>query len=307
MYLLIFSFILSSLGFSGELKIEKDEARLNNQIMESDGSPVLPHQGRYMGHGYIVGSPINSGYTGLFYKTYEIHINQGRFTDDRTYLGSSVSLSIDNRDAKIFKDFQNIENQNHELFVFEYDHKSGWNPEIEDSHFFLKKIYTISEFLDHISGQDIPQGIKARNPRPGSNGTKRKVGRIVDVERLGLIGDFCVMEVNLGGLSSTSGGASAEAIVTIAIVDEDICVWVEKAIAYGRDVEVDLSEDVIEFWQPSTMFVTAIKFKIDEDDKADADLEVKGLSEEQYAELKARLIKDPAFLEQLLHRMTEDQ
>lgn len=204
---------------------------------------------------------------------------------------------------KFFDSFRQIESRSHELFVFEYIHKSAWNMEIEDTHLFLTKIYTIPEFLEHIKGKEIPKGIIAKSPWNGSNGTKKKVGRIVDVEREGLIGDFCAVEINLGGLSGDGNGGSKEALVTLSVVDEDICDWIEKAIAHGKDVEIDVSEDAIETWQPSSMFVTGIKFK-DENAASvpGAKLQIEKLSDEQYQILKERLLADPAFLQELLNR-----
>jgi hypothetical protein len=122
---------------------------LNAKITTS-GETVRPNSKGYTGHGFIVGSPVNSGETGWWFKTYEVHVNQGRFPDDQTYIGDTVSLSIDGKNKELFDKFRAIENRNHDLFVFEYVYKSLWNPEIEDTHTFLTQIYTPAEFLDHI-------------------------------------------------------------------------------------------------------------------------------------------------------------
>lgn len=266
----------------------------------SSGEQVRKHRGPYTGTGFIVASPINSGETGVLYPTYEVHVNQGRFPDDPTYLGSNFGMSIDERNHALFKKFRDIENQNHRLFVFEYDYKSHWNPEIEDTHYFLKNIYTVEEFLDLMQAHNLPKKVTAKKPWDGSKGTKKKVGRIVDVERSGLIGNFCAVEVNLGGLSG--GKATVESLVTLAVTEEDVCAWVEKAMVHGRDVEVDVNEDVWETWQPSSMFISAIGFKDEVPNPgAPARLEAGKLSNEQYQDLKERLLKDPEFLQRLIN------
>ncbi|MCB0357679.1 MAG: hypothetical protein KDD40_11755, partial [Bdellovibrionales bacterium] len=133
----------------GNLKIS-DNSSTSQEIVMASGQQVLPNNGPYMGHGYILGSPINLGDTGLFFPTYEVQINQGRFTDDKTYIGSTVQLSIDDRNQDILNKFKEIEERNHELFVFEYYHKSSWNFEIENTQLFLINIYTLAEFIEHM-------------------------------------------------------------------------------------------------------------------------------------------------------------
>lgn len=268
-----------------------------NEVVTSNGAPVRANEKGTYGHGYIVGSPINSGYTGLFYKTYEVHVNQGRFSDDQSYIGANVQISIDNRDVELFEKFRAIEHLNHELFVFEYTQKFWMNPEAEDTHYFLTAIYTIDQFVEKMKSKDLPKGIRAASPYPGSAGTNKKMGRIVDVQRYGQFGDFCVVEINTGGLKSSSQG---ESLTALSVVDEDICRWIERAIGLGQEVEVDVSRDAWEVWQPSAGFVTGIKFKESGKDGAPSKLEVSPLSDAQYNDLKQRLLNDPAFLQTLL-------
>jgi hypothetical protein len=103
-----------------------------------------------------------------------------------------------------------------------------------------------------------------------------------------------------------SASGSQEHLVKLAVVDEDICQWIEKAIAHGRDVEISVSEDVLELWQPSDKFITGIKFKeetgatrkLSENPR----LEVQPLTDENYEALKKRLLKDPEFLRELMKK-----
>lgn len=283
---------------AGEFSFENAKAD-KDQVITSSGAGVSANSKGQYGHGFIVGSPINSGYTGLFYKTYELHINQGRFSDDQSYIGANVHISIDNRNVELFEKFRSIEHLNHELFVFEYTEKFWMNPEAEDTHYFLEAIYTIDEFVEKMKSNNLPKGIIARTPYPGSAGTNKKMGRIVDVQRFGALGDFCAVEINTGGLSGSGRG---ESLMTLSVVDEDICRWIERAIGLGQEVEVDVSRDAWEAWQPSAGFVTGIKFKEGSSEGSVSKLEASPLSDAQYNELKQRLLNDPAFLQKLLNQ-----
>lgn len=263
---------------------------ITDQVITSRGLKVNANPTEWYGHGFIIGSPINSGDVGLWFKTYELHINQGYFPDDLSYIGSDVHLSIDERDGQIFGDFKKVEKENHQQFVFEYVRKHPLNPEIEDSTLFLQNIYTLDAFRNRMNVGNLPLGVTAKFSRSGSIGTKTKVGRIVDIERNGQLGDFATLEINMSGLSSSGG----EKLVSLAILDEDVAKWCEKALPLGRDVEVDVSEDFIEMWQPSRMFVNGIRFKNAIVKSGKPSVPPSG---EQYEAWRDRLLKDPVFLE----------
>ncbi len=278
-----------------------ESVKITNEIAVSDGGRVAPNSSGYYGHGYIIGSPINSGDTGFWFPTYELHINQGYFPDDLSYIGSDVHLSIDQRDQDAFENFRNVEQESHQQFVFEYIRKNPLNPEIEDSHLFLQNVYPLGDFVQNLDVQTLPSGIKADMPWIGSSGTKTKVGRIVDIERYGQLGDFCILELNMSGLSNGTGGG--EKLVHLTIVDEDIAAWCEKAIALGRDVEVDVAQDAWEVWEPSDMIVTGIKFK--DTDTKDMVLKSAGVTEQQYERIREQLSKDPVFIEAMRKQLSE--
>lgn len=274
----------------------QNSVKITDEIATSDGSRVNPNPNGTYGHGYIVGSPINSGYIGPIYQTYELHINQGYFPDDLSYIGSDVHLSIDERDQEIFERFQGVEKESHQQYVFEYSRKHPLNPEIEDSSIFLQNVYPLGEFLEHLDVKDLPKEIRSEQPWAGSSGIKTKVGRIVDIERYGQLGDFCILEINMSGLSGAQGG---EKVVKLTVVDEDIAAWCEKAMALGRDVEIDVAQDFWEVWEPSSMVVTGIRFKDTAPRTAGPTHQQHELTDEQYEFVRERLSRDPVFIESI--------
>lgn len=286
------------LGSTTEFK-KAGTVKIIDEIIVSDGKKVKANPSGYYGHGYIVGSPINSGDTGVIFSTYEVHINQGSFPDDPSYLGSDVHFSIDGRNSKVFDAFQEIEGENQEQFVFEYVRKHPVNPEIEGSSLFMLNARPLDEFMAELQIESIPRGVRAKTPWGGSSGTKTKVGRIVDIERYGQLANFCVIEVNMSGLTRGTEGGGEEKLVKLTVKDEDIAAWCEKAIALGRDVEIKIAQDIVEFWEPSSMVVTQIQFK----DTAPR----RAVTPEQYEAVREMLMNDPIFLESLKQQLGEGQ
>jgi hypothetical protein len=270
---------------------------LSPETLQGEGNDIKENKTGFYGGGFIIGRPVKGSEKGFFFNTTELNIMQGGFKDTNFYLGSIVHMSTDKR--SIFDKFQTLDTE--KQYIFEYKHVGWINPEIEDSHLQVIGIYTPAEFLAKRNAMKIPATAKSGDNHHGPYGDGARKGRIVDIERFGFWQNFCAFELNVGGLTSAGEGGSVEAIVDFAVIDEDLCKWIENAIALGVDVEVDYTEDNIELWQPSSRYCKGIKCIPSEQTVQQEVPQTKS----ELEDLKKELLKDPEFLKQLKERLSE--
>lgn len=303
----------SPVAFAKEVKSEGQVLRtvqgvdiLDTEKVEYGGPVRVNTVGEY-GAGVLIGRPVKFSYKGVFFDTYELEIYQGGFMDASQYIGAVISASTD--DGRIFTKFKSLD-QNTQ-YVFTYKYINPLNPEIEDSHLQITEIYTVEEYVQLKNLKSIPSAVTTRVKYQGSisNGSdNERSGRIVDVARYGLIDDFCTIELNLGGVRDASGHGSSEALVVMAVLDENVCAYAENILPLAQDVHVNYSEDWIEVWNPSDRFVNGIKLSFSEgsaEPKAVAAIPV--AAKKDIEALKQILLKDPEFLKQLAEELRKRQ
>jgi hypothetical protein len=280
--------------------------RVLSQVVNGSNESLKSNSHGEYGGGTIIGRPVKAALKGLLFKTYELNVNQGGFSDSNFYLGSVVHLSTDSKE--VFDKFQTLDQE--KSYIFEYKRINPFNPEIEDSHLQVTAIHTPEEYLKKLNVTSIPAEIKSGDSHQGpySNGIRR--GRIVDIERYGFFENFCYFELNVGGLKSQNSGNSTEALLDITVLDESICKYVEEAIALGQDVEIAYTQDFIEMWQPSTYYCKGIKClphvatATTSDGTAVKRLETP-LSSPDLEKIKKELLNDPEFLNSLVNALKE--
>jgi hypothetical protein len=245
------------------------------------------------GHGYIIGRPVRSAYKGYWYQTYELSVNQGGFTDTSVYIGANFDMSTESE--AIFNQFKTLDLDR--LYVYEYVQKVWWDPEQEDSHYQVVKIYTKDEFNAKMNADPTSKLITAKTPYKGSqasNGTRK--GRLVDVERFGQWGNFCSFEINTGGL----GSEGHESLLVFTVMDEDICKWVESSVGLGKDIEVGYDQDVWETWQPSDHFANSVMISDEHGQNVAVNPELAAPDLETF---KQKLLNDPEFIKELAKKL----
>jgi hypothetical protein len=293
--------LIVPLLFAGELPDISDfTERQMPGVVTTEGKGVLENDGEYYGKGFLLGRPVKASLTGIIFKTYELIINEGGFTDNNLYLGSNTDMSTDSK--AVFDKFQKLDAN--QMYVFEYIHKSGWNPEIENSNYQVTAIYSQAEFIAKY-GKVKSKGVTSGKPFNGSQGDGVRRGRVTDIERTGFFGNFCMFELNTGGLKSSGG----ESLMVFTVMDEEVCKWIEQAMVEGRDIEVDYVQDIIEAWQPSDYFANGVKFAaspvqvspvLGADGKPSA-------SPELIEAVAEKLVNDPKFVEAFLKKLQEAQ
>lgn len=262
---------------------------ITSEVAEGKGESIKANsQGEY-GGGVIIGRPVKASLRGLFWKTYELQVNQGGFKDSNSYLGAVVDLSTDSK--AVFEQFDKLNRD--ALYVFEYKAINPFNPEIEDKKHQVVAIYTPEEFLKKKGVTQLPAEIRSGDTHQGPLSDGVRSGRIVDVERYGFFGNFCSFELNVGGLKSTgTEGGSTEALMQFTVLDEEVCRYLEAAIALGQDVDISYTEDAIELWNPSGYYCKGVKCSA-------GTLASKFTADELNA-LKHELVRDPKFIQDVV-------
>jgi len=271
------------------------------QIKHGSGRSIKENNMGHYGGGYIIGRAMKASEKGVIFKTYELQINQGGFNDSNLYLGSVANMSTDDQD--VFDKFQELDPS--KMYIFEYKYIFGLNPEIEDSHYQVIAIHTPEEFIQQRAVTTLPVEIQSGDDHNGpfSDGTRR--GRIRDVMRYGFFDNFCSFELVLGALSQ-----SGEAVVELTVLDEEVCKYIEDAIALGTDVEIKYEQDYIEAWNPSDIYVKSLKIlhtehQTDETQVGAQASNAQPLTAEQLEQLKKQLIGDPAFVDSLVNALSK--
>jgi hypothetical protein len=279
--------------------------KITQVVINGRGDEIRANtQGDNYGGGYMIGRPVKASLRGLFFKTYEFQVNQGGFEDTNLFIGSVVNCSTDDR--AIFRKFQTLDAE--KMYVFEYKHINPLNPEIEDSHYQVIAIYTPEEFLSRRNVAAIPVEIRSGDTQEGSLSDGVRQGRIVDVERYGFFANFCSFELNIGGLQKNADG-SGEALIELTVLDEEVCKYLEDAIALGGDVEVTYVQDFIEVWQPSSHFCKSVRYvqnaadSEEETDPSTAGPKIERLTPRELEQLKNELIQDSSFVDSLVKAM----
>lgn len=282
-------FVSAVFFFSSFLVQAQSAVSINNEVKVGEGKSVRDNGLPNFGHGYMIGCRASSGMDGPWWSTAEITISQGCFDDKANYTGSIVKMSIDgdlDNYNELFEKFEHLESG--KAYIFEYIVKLKWNPEIENEKIQLRAVYTPEEFLKTRNIKSLPYKFESGNKHTGwrTNGAN-KSGRIVDVERNGMIGSFCTLELNVGGLNTNGKG---EAMVWMNITDEDLCTYATSIMALQLDLSVAFTKDKIEYWQPYKTYCNGIECSKGAITIADQSAEaVITLSPEQLTTLKAEI------------------
>jgi hypothetical protein len=279
---------------------------LTPNVVVGKGVPVRANDKNEYGGGIIIGRPVKASLKGLIWKTYELEINQGGFKDSNAYLGAIVHLSTDSKE--IFDKFQTLDPE--KSYIFKYKHIHPLNPEVEDSHLQVVGFSIPEDYLKQRGLTALPVQIRSGDSHQSTYSSGIRRGRIVDVERYGYFGNFCSFELNVGGLQQDAEGKSSEALMTFTVLDEDVSLYLESAIALGQDIEVAYVQDFIEFWQPSDYFCKGLKLLARSEPVSAAGSgapEAKPLARDGSGlnEIKKQLLQDPQFIDALIDAMNK--
>lgn len=244
---LVASVLVTSSLQAEEFSLPSTTTITTEEILTSGGS-IRGNASPFYGHGYLIGRGRRAALDGIAFSTWELELVQGGFTDASHYIGSHVHLSTESEE--VFEKAKALER--HKLYVFEYIQKNAFDPELENAPRHVIHIFTPDEFLEKLKVESLPSQVTARFPFHGSKANDaRKIGRVVNIERYGFWDNFCVFDLDTGGLGRNEKQFS--------VLDEELCHYSEKILALGRDVEVRYSTDEIEFWQPSRSFANSVR------------------------------------------------
>ncbi len=306
-------FVIAVSAMAGELqKLEAESetlkevhgVKITSGQQEGIGRQVEQNTMGEYGGGALLGRPVKFSYKGLIFSTYELEINQGAFEDSSLYIGAVISASTDR--AEIFEKFKTLDQS--KQYVFEYKYIHPLNPEIESTHLQIIGIYTPEEFLASRGVKEVPQSLVTKRKYQGSvsNGSDNdRTGRIVDVERYGMIDDFCTIELNLGGVRARGGERSSEALLMLTVLDEDVCTYAENVMPLGLDVHVNYSEDFWEIWNPESRFANGITLTIPTANNSSIQAQAVTSTPAEYEKIKKQLISDPEFLKAISEKLKQ--
>ncbi len=271
---------------------------------QGSGADVQEGPSGFYGSGYIVGRPAKASSRGMIFNTWELNINMGAFEEESTFPGTIIHCSTDVK--SVFNSFNGLDEK--KLYVFEYKYVNAFNPEIEDSHLQITAVYTPDEFLTKKGVTEMPKGISTGDTHSGPYSDGTRTGKIVQVSRYGFFQNFCSFELRVGGLGEGSS-------ITFSVIDEEVCTYLENAIALGLDVRVDYVQDLIELWQPSSYFCKGVQCILPENSKSLdkgpgssklGDAKPGGTTHDEsrvtpelLATVKERLLADPKFVAEL--------
>jgi hypothetical protein len=213
----------------------------------------------YYGAGVMIGRPGKAQKRGILFKTDELDLNVGSFSDDAKFVGANMPFSTES-DA-IFDKIQALSPD--KTYVFKFVRKHPLNPEIEDSHMMITDVSELEDFAK--SG--LPTESVSNEGRHGGFSEGKRVGRIMGVERWG-VGPHSVCSVYIadGGLSTKMMMVGRQMIPVTAmgtagldIYSEETCQYAEKLARTGASVEIEYSTDFIELWDWYTNVIHKIK------------------------------------------------
>lgn len=270
----------------------------------SIGNPVKQNTMGEYGGGVLLGRPVKFSYKGIVFNTYELEINQGAFEDSSLYIGAVISASTDRAD--VFEKFKTLDQS--KQYVFEYKYIHPFNPEIENSHLQIIAVYTPEEFLASRGIKEVPQSLITKRKYQGSvsdGSDNDRTGRVVDVERYGMVDDFCTIELNLGGVRESGGSGSSEALLVLTVLDDDVCTYAENIMPLGLDVHVNYSEDFWEVWNPTSRFANGITLTIPTSNSTSIQVPAVSTSSTEYEKIKNQLLNDPEFLRSIADKLKQ--
>lgn len=206
-------------------------------------SPVLPHNySNAWSVGFILGKPIRGEYRGLIFKTYELNIVTGSFSDNPLFSGNVHPVST--RDPVVFQQFQQLNESENYVFSF-------WRPRLTRP-YIADTFQFISSFQSALKPQDfhksnLPTSLKVEEGPEGKfvpRGYSTKKGRIIQVERWTSVmtgRPLCAFTLDMGG-TRKNPERPIENEEIFNIYSEEGCRFVERILPYGLPVEIHYSQ-----------------------------------------------------------------
>ena len=240
------------------------------------GKTSVKKSSDFHGSGVFFGRPIKTSERGFIWNTWEAQINVGSI-QNTFYLGKLIDVSIESKE--VFDKFDSLDSN--QTYVFHYEQPFWMNPEIEETHYLIRKIEPLSPNMDFT----YDGVIKASEiEKTGGYSSGERPGKIILVRRWGFFDIDCSVELNMGNLGITTpesalvnpnlqgGGANVENSgqstilglinsITFNVYSEEGCAFAEQALKAGRDVVIHYTEDHAEFWDKYSRIIDEIHLK----------------------------------------------
>ncbi|MGE4233157.1 MAG: hypothetical protein AB7F43_07495 [Bacteriovoracia bacterium] len=214
---------------------------------------VQPHGGGYSAGGYILAKPRKASIRGIVFKRLNLEIGVG---------GLVVNVATESQD--VFEKFRALDSTKN--YVFEYVYPSDIRPKFADSHIIVTDIHEVSDNQYAVAGAEV-RDLDGRNGYK-SEGTAE--GTIIAVERwTGVTRIFdTVCNVFVVGQNGFDGIQQQgpqfdedgqlikfnpnhvlyEKFDGYSVYEERACRFAENALKSAKVVEVDYTEDFVEYW-----------------------------------------------------------
>lgn len=275
-------------------------------LLQSASGYCFISRNKYMayGGGSLIARPLKNTNRGILFDTLEFELNYGGFSDSSKYIGTTCHMSSESQ--KVFDLFTKLDAS--QDYVFEYVNKNPFNPEIEDSHMQIIDVYPLKSH-EAFKAAKLPMSVTSNGAgRQGwmSNGTGGgRKGRIIDVERRGMIDSDCIVTLNLGGMTRGLNGME-ENVIDFNVYDDALCAYAEQLLPYGVDVNVEYTQDMFEMWDYSVYIahkisVTGFRNTTNEDESRSRAAAI--INDKTLKELKEALLSDQMFIRDLRSKL----